>query len=227
MSDLSELKPTEKRRVIDLVEAAGVDVSDWSNVKGGSKRAAVNPKYCYDWAFVQPGKVVVLNLWHGQMRPRRGTIVVDLDFRRYAQKRAQGKGRAVWRQRSARMDNAIRVAFTHGLPVRVVVIDGTRRSWNDANARASSVARRELDPDRWSVTAYDSRTGQGLLMRGASPKGGTNAPLTFLTSAPPFKIWLPTCPPAFMLILEPSVFRSFPVSDVESKTVTRVATGPG
>jgi hypothetical protein len=28
----------------------------------------MNPKYCYDWSFVELGKVVVLNLWHHSMK---------------------------------------------------------------------------------------------------------------------------------------------------------------
>jgi hypothetical protein len=37
---------------MDLVAAAGIDVSDWANFEGGQQKAASNPKYCYDWAFV-------------------------------------------------------------------------------------------------------------------------------------------------------------------------------
>ena|SRR6266516_2522854 len=71
MTALSELWPTQKLRLMDLVTEAGVDVSDWKNVKGGAQRAHVNPKYCYEWSFVQPRKVVVLNLWHSQLRGAR------------------------------------------------------------------------------------------------------------------------------------------------------------
>jgi hypothetical protein len=67
MSKLSEIVPTNSPRMIDLVEAAGVDISDWGNFKGGKKKAASNPKYCFEWSFVEPKKVVVLNLWHDFM----------------------------------------------------------------------------------------------------------------------------------------------------------------
>jgi 5-methylcytosine-specific restriction protein A len=49
MSELSEIAPTALQRIIDLVSAAGVDVSDWGNFKGGIAKAASNPKYCYEW----------------------------------------------------------------------------------------------------------------------------------------------------------------------------------
>lgn len=49
-SELKELlRPTEPNRVIDLVEQAGLDISDWANFKGDSPRW--NPKYCYDRFF--------------------------------------------------------------------------------------------------------------------------------------------------------------------------------
>jgi len=61
MADLSEIKPSRRNRVYDLVREAGVNVEDWANFKGDETKAATNPKYCYDWAFVEPGRVVVLN----------------------------------------------------------------------------------------------------------------------------------------------------------------------
>ena len=54
MSTLDEVKPTVKQRVIDLVSAAGIDVSDWGKFAGGEKRAASNPRYCYEWSFLKP-----------------------------------------------------------------------------------------------------------------------------------------------------------------------------
>ncbi len=56
------LYPTSKEQVMNLVKLAGVDVNDWSNFKG--KYPASNPKYCYEWSFIEPGKVVILNLWY-------------------------------------------------------------------------------------------------------------------------------------------------------------------
>lgn len=81
MPTKSELQPTEKRKVIDLVRAAGIDVSDWANFEGGKARAAANPKYCFEWSFVEPKKVAVLNLWFEQMKQRGQDIVFDLNFR--------------------------------------------------------------------------------------------------------------------------------------------------
>ncbi len=48
MSIIDDLRPKQPARVIDLVAASGHDVSDWKNFKGGLKREASNPKYCYE-----------------------------------------------------------------------------------------------------------------------------------------------------------------------------------
>lgn len=44
--ELESLRPVARRRVMDFVRDAGVDVSDWRNYEGGV--AAANPKYCYE-----------------------------------------------------------------------------------------------------------------------------------------------------------------------------------
>lgn len=41
MSALNELKPTQKLQVMDLLDQAGVDVSDWKSLKGNHLR--MNP----------------------------------------------------------------------------------------------------------------------------------------------------------------------------------------
>jgi 5-methylcytosine-specific restriction protein A len=72
MAKKSEIEPKDKPRLMDLVEAAGVDISDWANFKRGKKYAALNPRYCYSWAFVQPKKVVVINCWHDGLKQKKG-----------------------------------------------------------------------------------------------------------------------------------------------------------
>ena len=38
---LEELRPKSHRKIIELVEEAGIDVSDWANFKGGAKKASI------------------------------------------------------------------------------------------------------------------------------------------------------------------------------------------
>jgi hypothetical protein len=45
VSALVEIKPSTRQRVMDLVQAAGLDVTDWANYRGGAAKAATNPKY--------------------------------------------------------------------------------------------------------------------------------------------------------------------------------------
>ncbi len=54
--------PRQKFTVMRLLQEAGVDTSDWKNYKGRSP--AANPKYCYNWAFEEPGKTIVVCIWH-------------------------------------------------------------------------------------------------------------------------------------------------------------------
>jgi hypothetical protein len=88
MSEISTFRPASRQRIMDLLQVVGVDVSDWKNFKGGIKRAASNPKYCYSWSFVQPDKVVVLNLWYDDLKISNGRITQELDLRKDARQYA-------------------------------------------------------------------------------------------------------------------------------------------
>jgi hypothetical protein len=162
VSKLSEILPTKPQRLIDLVEAAGIDISDWGNFKGGKRNAAKNPKYCYEWSFVRPKKVVVLNLWHDLMEEKDGGIIMrKINMREFASKRNGPE-----RRRSLDMDNAIQTAIKDKIPIRVVVCGGRRRNISDPTEKASHVSKRLLDSVSWTVTAYDSKTGECTLTRG-------------------------------------------------------------
>jgi 5-methylcytosine-specific restriction protein A len=167
MSIKSHLAPVEHHRVIDLVQEAGIDVSDWANCSGGAARAAVNPKYCYQWAFSDPGRLVVLNLWYGDLDEADGTLIERSNLWETEKKFRGVRGKEALIGRARGMDRAIRTAFEQGLRVRVVVCDGTRRDEQDA--RSSKVTRRLLDPVEWHVQDYDYETGNTTLVRGVGP----------------------------------------------------------
>lgn len=162
MSKLDEIAPKQRLLLMDLVKEAGVDVSDWANCKGGVAKAAANPKYCYEWSFIEPGKVVVFNLWHDQMEESDGEIITrKLNIRDFA-----GKRKGPEKRRGLKMDKAIQTALVDKLPIRVVVLGGRRRNINNPTEKPSQVSKRLLDPVPWSVTAYDSKTGECTLTRG-------------------------------------------------------------
>jgi hypothetical protein len=168
MAKLESLAPKEKLRVIDLVRSAGVDVSDWANIKGGKQRASVNPKYCYEWAFVQPHKVVVLCIWFDSLKEKAGKIWCDLNERKNADWVSQLSSTDPRRRRRLKMDAALHTAFQDGLPVRLIIVSGIHRRL-DEELKASQVKKRSLDAAPWAVTAYDFETGQGVLTRDVAP----------------------------------------------------------
>lgn len=171
MGQLDELRPTEKRRVIDLVKDAGLDVSDWANFSRGPNWAAANPKYCYEWSFVEPGRIVILNLWHAHMRERGGTVALSTNVRDSIRRLLAHGAKPVWIKRAEKLDLAIQEAVRNGLPVRAIVNDGEMRQADDPKAKASTVQRRLLDPLPWAVTSYDWKSGECTLTRGAIARG--------------------------------------------------------
>jgi 5-methylcytosine-specific restriction protein A len=81
MTLLDELKPTSKPNLIDLLYKAGVNVKDWANFKGGIAKAASNPKYCYEWSFLEANKVVVVNLWYAELKVKNGRVSREFNLR--------------------------------------------------------------------------------------------------------------------------------------------------
>lgn len=161
------MQPAASQRVIDLVRDAGIDVSDWVNFDGGAGRAASNPKYCYEWSFCAPGRVVVVNIWHARIREESGKVTLEDNLRETANFYADVPSKAVWKKRSETFDRHIAHAAAEGIPVRTIICDGEMRAKFDLEARASRVKARLLDPAPWAVTLYDSSSGRFVLERGA------------------------------------------------------------
>ena len=167
MSDLHAIRPSQRLRVMDLLAEAGVDVSDWANYANGGRAPAANPRYCYEWAFVEPGRVVVLNIWHQDVSESDGVLTLRDNLRSAASHHAQGLASAspTWRRRADAFDHAVQVAAAERLPVRLIVCDGRKRQLGED--KASRIGARALDPVAWGVTAYNAATGAFTLTRGA------------------------------------------------------------
>ncbi|SFS34862.1 HNH endonuclease [Brevundimonas viscosa] len=166
---LESLRPTVKDPVLDLVRRAGHDVSDWSaSSSRGAAGARTNPKYCYEWAFIEPGAGIVLNLWHQALSVTpAGQIVHRENFRADADAlalRSPGSPRA---RRARRLVEALETAVREKLTIRVILNDGRRRDLADPHSAASSVTKRQLDPEPWTIVSYDWATGEHVLRRGA------------------------------------------------------------
>ncbi|MDB5432870.1 MAG: endonuclease [Caulobacter sp.] len=166
MISAADLKPRTKSLVIDLVREAGIDVSDWSSSTRGVQGASTNPKYCYEWSFVEPGKVVALNLWHRGLKDVDGLVIHEGNFRKDADDLRSARGTPAWERRARKLDDALKTAWADGLTVRVIINDGKQRVKGAEDAVASQVKVRELDAEPWTLTDYDLMTGAHLLVRG-------------------------------------------------------------
>lgn len=167
---LDDIRPTRKYLVHDLVREAGLDVSDWSNGKRGAAGARTNPKYCYEWAFIEPGNAIVLNLWHVLLEEEPdGRIVHRGNFREDAEIQfARGRGNP-WGRRARKLDEALQVARRDDLAIHVILNAGRRRDRDDPEAKSSRVTERELDREPWTLVSYDTVTGAHVLARGTVP----------------------------------------------------------
>lgn len=161
----AELKPRTKSRIMDLVELAGVDVSDWPNYEGGDKNPGANPKYCYEWALKDPGKVVVCNLWFENMAEVNGGVEQHLVL---TDTPSHKEANSTRRARRARMAQLLAEAHAEGLTIRVIVLDGKKR--NSSSDGKTHVKYRALDFEPWSVVSAHPASAKFVLRRGAPPQ---------------------------------------------------------
>lgn len=179
--DLVGLRPAVKKTVIDLVKAAGIDVSCWYVNKDGtrSKTPRSNPAYCYSWAFGGENEPLLVCLWHGAMKIDNDRIIFSDNLRDEAaqlQAVADGTGetpeirhRARSQARRARIaDAAFAEAYAATKPIRVIVNEGLRRPADMLGKDSSKVELRILDTVNWRVQDYNFATGQLRLVRDIS-----------------------------------------------------------
>jgi hypothetical protein len=166
MSVMDDLRPIEKLRVMDLLSRAGIEVAHWKDFKG--KNPATNPKYCYNWAFEQPGELIALCLWHNSIQERDGRVFFHRLPREYSTDRPV-PGAVMWNLRDSEFATGLETAYRQQLPIRVIVVDGKRRNADDEVPVASSVEARLLDPAPWAITEFNEATQECIIERGAVP----------------------------------------------------------
>ena len=165
-SILATLQPTESARIMDLVERAGHDISDWANFKGGESKAASNPKYCYEWAYYQKGLPVILNLWFPDIKIDGNEVIFqDINMRSLSSNLSAIKGKKHVSKRAYNFDEGLKHAYRENLPVRIVVCEGSQSDVLNSDTPASQVSKRQLDPKTWSVSRYDMITGDCRIER--------------------------------------------------------------
>ncbi len=160
---IDKLKPVSKMLVYELVSQVGLDTSDWANYSGTNP--ARNPRYCYNWSFESEDRIV-LCLWFQDMKDDGSAIFQELNCRAIAS--SAHPLSSSQRKRARDMDHAIQLARLKKLPIRVIVVDGSRRNDADDEGR-SHVERRLLDPEPWHVADYDA-DGNCRLQRGLMPE---------------------------------------------------------
>lgn len=171
LPNLDYLRPVEKHLIMHLLEEAGMDVSAWHQYSGP---AAANPKYCYNWAFCQPGEFVAICLWYDSLELRGSDVVCAISplDRTYS---STSQAQRIWRRRSLKLREALQTAYIEQLPVRAIIVDGPQGDPKAPNPVASSVTARLLDETPWAVTDFDQITGATLLARGATPTAPASA----------------------------------------------------
>lgn len=181
--ELSELLPTGRHFVMDLLAQAGLDVSPWHVTGDGRavKTPRANPAYCYDWAFGDEAEGFVICVWHASLRlvtlPTGPAIAYQENIRDLAlaldricidrtQPVADRNRSRDQAKRARAFDRVLQLAFRRGLPVRMIVNQGNRRDASELGKSASSVALRKLDGENWYVHRYEDSSGAVLLVRG-------------------------------------------------------------
>lgn len=166
MDSIAILEPTSKGLVFDLAREAGLDMSDWIASSQNPANVKANPKYCYEWSFWEPGKFIILNLWHTDLKQSGDTIVVEGNFRDYAERSRSEFRKQSWARRALHADQALQRALSDNLSIRVILLVGERRAVDLPQDVASLVKYRELDPELWTITMYDWETGAFQVTRG-------------------------------------------------------------
>lgn len=175
---LSDLIPTGREAVMDLVERAGIDVSAWHFTADGRAvdNPRANPSFCYDWSFGSPEEGFVLCLWHGDLGEEGDRIVSNNgagDHRKLLEQLRDERGidgrqrsRLIQQIRRAReFEEALEQSWRRNLPLRVIINAGRQRLREEIADRASSVELRALDERPWYIHSHRPDEGRWLLVR--------------------------------------------------------------
>lgn len=147
------MPPNSIPTTYSLLQRIGMDVSDWSN----TTYPAANPKYCYNWAFVENSDMIAVNLWFGDIREEDDTFkyVVNARERAKTEKRLRKK-------RSEDLDKAIEFAWQNRTHIHAILIVERK----NASAGSARVSARSLDTEKWFVESYNEKTGDAIIARG-------------------------------------------------------------
>ena len=179
---LESLRPTQRAAIMDVVAAAGIDVSKWAIKQDGSpvREPKKNPNYCYEWAFGGGDEPTLLCVWHNSLTTSEGSVASignlreltqSLDrvaFDRFSPSDVKSRARDQ-AKRANKFDSLLQHAFRKAKPVRVVLLMGEPRSEAELGWDTSKVKYRLLDSEPWYVHSYSDDDGSFQMVRGVQP----------------------------------------------------------
>lgn len=170
-AEIEALRPTSKRKIIDVVKEAGQNVEDWATSTTGNPDT--NPKYCYEWYFQQGDIQPLLCLWFEGLQSDALGI-----FQSYSLwptiKSMESQRNHAGAKRASRLDAGLQRAFTSKRPVRVALVSGRIRAGFEGDS--SKADYRELDDAEWTVTEFNHADGTFTIRRDVKlDKGATRA----------------------------------------------------
>lgn len=181
---LESLRPTQWAAIMDVVAAAGIDVSKWAIKQDGSpvQEPKANPHYCSDWAFGGSGEPTLLCVWHKSLTAAQdgiryegnlrvvfsglNSVAIDRANSRIVKSRARKQA-----TRASDFDLLVQHAFRKQKPVRVVLLIGQVRPEAELGWDTSKVKFRLLDAEPWYVHSYSDDDGSFRMVRGLRHDG--------------------------------------------------------
>jgi 5-methylcytosine-specific restriction protein A len=181
--DLETLRPTGKSMIIDCVQSAGIDVSEWNFRKSDGRSVSLpqsNGGYCYEWSFrsADISTLLLCVWWEGLHVDSQGRVCFSENLRAYAdtliqqlEKYPKNRNRTIKDPRINRAQHfstTVHLAAMNTTPVRVVIVTGPvrERETEDERAKHDRATGRQLDDQPWFVESFDDYTGAFVLVRG-------------------------------------------------------------
>jgi hypothetical protein len=221
------LKPIQHYPVRELLQAAGVDVSSWERSIDGKEIENPNSNTYKNsrWSFGEGNGPLVACIWFSSILARDNEIVYEDSLKQYMEelgnllaspgRKSEEKIRL--RNKIGKADafnKLISHAFRKRLPVRIIVLSGTRADEDDSAISSSKASLRLLDPAEWYIHSYSVETGFFTAKRGI--------PLAPLIEEEPGQIADPLESPALQILLSDSS-----LSDTEKDALVKVRVGQG
>lgn len=221
------LNPLQHYPVRELVQAAGVDVRSWG--KSIDEKEIENPNLnTYQnsrWSFGEGNGPLIVCIWFSSILVRNNEIVYEDSLKQYmeelgnllASPSRKSEEKIRLRNKIGKADafnKLISHAFRKRLPVRIIVLSGTRADEDDAAISSSKASLRLLDPAEWHIHSYSVETGFFTAKRGIPLAPPTEEALG--ESANPLES------PALQMLLADSS-----LSDTEKDVLVKVRIGQG